>query len=184
MMFWSALSPSATLGKRGHAVFTLALLAALPAAAPYAEEAAKATSASAKTVPSPAKPAPHGKTEIAAKPAPAPAPVAVVKPKPGTLFPAECIRTGQRVIAALARDDSGAASQFHNFYTAFKCSPTHLAQSFGCLVTLQTSTPGLSNPSPEQVSLCWDNPSEPPKVPAPPPPPPAQPTQEPPSEKK
>jgi len=76
----------------------------------------------------------------------------------------ECVRTGQRVIAALAREDSGAASQFHTFYTAFSCSPTHLAQAFGCLVNLQTANPGLSNPTPEQVSQCWDEPAVIPKI--------------------
>lgn len=78
--------------------------------------------------------------------------------------PAECVRTGQRVIAALARDDSGAASQFHNFYVAFKCPPHRLAQAFGCLVNLQAANPGLNNPSPEQVAQCWDDPATLPKV--------------------
>ena len=73
--------------------------------------------------------------------------------------PAECVRTGQRVIAALARDDSGAAGQFYAFYDAFDCARPHLAQAFGCLVKLQSANPGLSNPSPEQVNQCWDNPA-------------------------
>ena len=76
----------------------------------------------------------------------------------------ECVRTGQRVIAALAREDSGAASQFHTFYAAFSCSPAHLAQAFGCLVNLQTANPGLSNPTPEQVTECWDEPTVIPKI--------------------
>ena len=73
--------------------------------------------------------------------------------------PAECVRTGQRVISALARDDSGAAGQFYSFYAAFDCSKSHLAQAFGCLVKLQNANPGLSNPSPEQVKQCWENPA-------------------------
>lgn len=84
--------------------------------------------------------------------------------------PIECVRLGQRVIAALARDDSGAANQFHNFYTAFKCSPQHLAQAFGCLVNLQAANPGLSNPLPEHVKQCWDDPATIPKVQQPQPP--------------
>jgi hypothetical protein len=73
--------------------------------------------------------------------------------------PPECLRTGQRTIAALARDDSGAAGQFYNFYVGFKCPPQRLAQAFGCLVRLQSENPNLTNPSSEQVSQCWADPS-------------------------
>jgi hypothetical protein len=102
--------------------------------------------------PAPAKPAAPAK---AVQPA---------KPHPKFTGPAECIRTGQRVIAALARDDSGTANQFYTFYTAFKCPTQHLAQAFGCLVGLQTKNPGISNPSPEQVTQCWDDPATIPEV--------------------
>ena len=111
----------------------------------------------------PAAPSPE-----APNPAPAKLPPPV-KPKPKTApEPAECVRTGQRVIAALARDDSGAANEFHNFYIAFKCPPQHLAQAFGCLVGLQTQHPNISNPSAEQVTQCWEDPSTIPEVKPPP----------------
>lgn len=106
---------------------------------------------------------PAAKTSKAAPPA---------KPHPKFQGSAECVRTGQRVIAALARDDSGAAEQFHTFYTAFKCPPQHLAQAFGCLVALQTQHPNISNPSPEQVTQCWEDPAT---IPAVKPEPPVQP---------
>ncbi len=118
----------------------LVLLTAMPTASVFAEDQA----------PSPAK------TEAPAKPAKAKA--------AASTGPVECVRLGQRVIAALARDDSGAANQFHNFYIAFKCSPQHLAQAFGCLVNLQAANPGLSNPLPEHVKQCWDDPATIPKV--------------------
>lgn len=117
----------------------------------------------------PAKPAaPTQAAAPTAKPA-----ISPVKAKAKPAVPAEppeCIRTGHRVIAALARDDSGAASQFHKFYEAFRCPPTRLAQAFGCLVNLQTANPGLNNPTPEQVEGCWDDPATLPKVEAPKPP--------------
>ncbi|MFM8331364.1 MAG: hypothetical protein ACKN9T_06720 [Candidatus Methylumidiphilus sp.] len=120
---------------------------------------ATATEPTTGTVAAATKPAPT------AKPAPA---------KPVPAVPAECVRTGQRVIAALARDDTGAASQFFAFYNSFKCPPPHLAQAFGCLVNLQTVNPGLANPTQEQVAQCWTDPATPPKVIPPPPPPPQQ----------
>lgn len=80
--------------------------------------------------------------------------------------PAECARVGQRIIAALARDDAGAATQFYYFYNSFRCPPDHVAKAFGCLVNLQMKAPELSNPPPEQVEQCWNEPS---KVPNPPP---------------
>ncbi len=98
------------------------------------------------------------KTKPAKKPAP--------KTDPG---PPECMRVGQRVIAALARDDSGAARQFYDFYTAFKCPPQHLPRAFGCLVALQTTNPSLASPSPEHVTQCWEDPSTVPVVQPPPP---------------
>jgi hypothetical protein len=79
------------------------------------------------------------------------------------------------VIAALARDDSGAANEFHNFYIAFKCPPQHLAQAFGCLVGLQTQHPNISNPSAEQVAQCWEDPTTIPEVKPQPEPAPPQP---------
>ncbi|MDD5034629.1 MAG: hypothetical protein PHE55_07695 [Methylococcaceae bacterium] len=142
-------------------VFGLAALTAMPAVLAEETVPAKPTALNA-----PSKPV--------ANP-----PAKIHVPKP--VGPAECVRTGQRVIAALARDDSGAASQFHTFYTAFKCPQQHLAQSFGCLVNLQTANPGLSNPTPEQVKQCWDNPSE---IPKEAPPAPAQPATDATGEKK
>lgn len=97
----------------------------------------------------------------------APAKSAVVKLKAKPVGPVECIRTGQRVIAALARDDSGAANHFHSFYEAFNCPNAHLAKAFGCLVTLQTQNPSISNPTAEQVSQCWEAPGKIPEVAAP-----------------
>jgi|GEM_PF-3004939 len=97
----------------------------------------------------------------------APAKTAVVKPKAKPVGPVECVRTGQRVIAALARDDSGAANHFHSFYEAFNCPNAHLAKAFGCLVTLQTKNPSISNPTAEQVSQCWEEPGKTPEVAAP-----------------
>lgn len=91
-----------------------------------------------------------------AAPAATPAKASAPAKSAGATQPVECVRTGQRVIAALARDDSGTASQFHAFYTAFKCPPQQLAQAFGCLVKLQAATPSLTNPSAEQVAACWD----------------------------
>lgn len=160
MKLWFETNPADTGNPHGGLGFGLVMLLALNASAGWAEEAAKP--APAKAEPAAAKPAPKAAAEekTAAKPA-----AAKPKAKPaGSLGTAECVRTGQRVIAALARDDSGAASQFHNFYMAFKCPPPHLAQAFGCLVNLQTANPGLSNPSPEQISQCWENPDEIPKV--------------------
>ncbi len=155
MKFWSVSPPRAGKIIRGFAGLGLVMLTAMQVAPASAQDAEPA-----KAAPAPVKPAQPVKAKSAA-----------------ALGPAECVRTGQRVIGALARDDSGAASQFHTFYIAFKCSPQHLAQAFGCLVNLQNATPGLSNPSPEQVKQCWDDPSTLPKV-APPP------AQEPAKEKK
>ena len=154
MNFWSVFTSLASKNTRGFAGIGLVMLAAAPAAPVFAQDAQPAA-ASAKPA-TPVKPAQPAKAKSAA-----------------ALGPAECVRTGQRVISALARDDSGAASQFHTFYVAFKCSPQHLAQAFGCLVNLQSVTPGLSNPSPEQVKQCWDDPSVLPKVTAQPAPQPA-----------
>jgi hypothetical protein len=118
--------------------------------------------------PAPANPAPVAKPAPAlAAPNPAQAKPAVAAKPGGAQLPVECVRTGQRVIAALARDDSGTAGQFHDFYVAFKCPPQRLAQAFGCLVNLQTANPGLSNPSPEQVTQCWDEPVPASKPPSP-----------------
>ena len=52
--------------------------------------------------------------------------LAAPKAKPKMTGPVECIRTGQRTIAALARDDSGAATHFHTFYEAFNLSLIHI----------------------------------------------------------
>lgn len=142
MQCWSITS----LRDRRLSSAGLALLVGLAGPSAWAEDAAGAKPQAAPPVSTPAKAAP------AAKPAPKP------------VGPAECVRTGQRVIAALARDDSGAASQFFTFYTAFKCPPQHLAQAFGCLVGLQTKNPSISNPSPEQVAQCWADPSTIPEV--------------------
>jgi vacuolar-type H+-ATPase subunit I/STV1 len=87
--------------------------------------------------------------------------------KAAALVPAECVRTGERVIAALSRDDAGAANQFFNFYNTFKCSQPHLAQAFGCLVKFQTTNPAIANPSVEAIKQCWDDPSSLPKAPPP-----------------
>ena len=155
MKFWSVATPpvrnvTAALGCVG-----LIALMALPAFPVQAEETAKASPATpAKADAQAAKPAKTTK----------PVPLPKLKARPANQGTAECVRTGQRVIAALARDDSGAASQFHTFYAAFGCSAPHLAQAFGCLVNLQASHPGLSNPSPEQVTHCWESPQETPVV--------------------
>jgi hypothetical protein len=155
MKFWSVTAPPARRAIRGLATLGLVMLAATPVSNVLAGDAPKPSVATASKPD--AQPAPH-------QPLPAKA-----KAKPATVSgTSECVRTGQRVIAALARDDSGAANQFHTFYMAFKCSPQHLAHAFGCLVNLQTAHPGLSNPSPEQVTECWEEPSEIPKVQPPP----------------
>jgi hypothetical protein len=169
MKFWSVTTPPASriiIG--GFASLGLVVLAAMPVSYAVAEDAPKpAAATAAKSEPS----APKQPAAVAAKSdAPSaksakPVQPAKAKAKPATnVGTAECVRTGQRVIAALARDDSGAASQFHTFYTAFMCSPQHLAQAFGCLVNLQSAHPGLSNPTPEQVTQCWEDPLEMPAV--------------------
>ena len=89
---------------------------------------------------------------------------ATSKIKPRLTGPVECVRTGQRTVAALARDDSGAATHFHAFYEAFNCPASQLAKAFGCLVNLQEKNPSISNPSLEQVEQCWANPSKTPEV--------------------
>jgi hypothetical protein len=161
MKFSSVALPRAAHGLCGLAGLGLVVLAAMPTSAALAGEK------DAQPAAAPANPAP------AAKPAPAPAAPAPAKPAPtakpaSAALPVECVRTGQRVAAALARDDSGTAGQFHNFYVAFKCPPQRLAQAFGCLVNLQAANPGLTNPSPEQVTQCWDDPVPVPKTPPPP----------------
>lgn len=175
----SVATPHAVNRLRGLAGLGLVVLAAMPFSSALAEPpaAAPATKAEAAPVPAPAKPAPAPtKTEAApaVKAATAPAKVAAPAKPAIPAAPAECIRTGQRVIAALARDDTGAATQFFAFYNAFKCPPAHLTQAFACLVKLQAANPGLSNPSPEQVGQCWDDPAVIPKVLPPPPPQPEQ----------
>ena len=160
MKFWSVTTPPARRAIRGLATLGLVMLVATPVSNVLAEDAAKPPVAAASKPDAAPAPAPkQAKPTLAVK----------AKAKPATVLgTAECVRTGQRVIAALARDDSGAANQFHTFYTAFKCSPQHLAHAFGCLVNLQAAHPGLSNPSPEQVTECWEEPSEIPKVQPPP----------------
>jgi hypothetical protein len=159
MKCWSVAASRPNRSHRALAGAGLALLVSLSASSVRAENAAGA------------------KAEVSAKAAhPA-------KPRAKAAEPAECVRTGKRVIAALARDDSGAANQFHTFYTAFKCPPQHLAQAFGCLVGLQTQHPSISNPSPEQVSQCWEDPATIPEV-KPQPQPQPQPESQPPGEAK
>jgi hypothetical protein len=148
-------------GLAGMGLAALAIAAALPASA---QEPAKPPAAQEQAAtPATARPAPKLAAEAKGKPA----------AKPAHIAPAECVRTGQRVIAALARDDTGAATQFFAFYNAFKCSQPHLIQAFGCLVKLQAANPSISNPSPDLVNQCWGDPSSIPEVP--PPPPPAEP---------
>jgi hypothetical protein len=165
MKLWCVSKPCAIKRIRRLAGIGLGALAAMQASQAWAEEAAKppvAQAQSAQAAPAPAapqKPAGAAKAKVSAKPAAA--------------APAECIRTGQRVIAALARDDTGVASQFFTFYTAFKCSQPHLVQAFGCLVKLQMANPAISNPSPDLVNQCWSDPSMLPSLP--PSPPPAEP---------
>ena len=165
MKFSSVATPRAIprlCGWAGVGFVVLAAMSASPALAGDKDPQPTAAPAPANQAPA-AKPA-----QPPAPAAPNPAPVKPVQAaKPGTPLPVECVRTGQRVIAALARDDSGTAGQFHNFYTAFKCPPQHLAQSFGCLVSLQNANPGLTNPSTEQVSQCWDDPAPASKTPTP-----------------
>lgn len=155
MKFWSVTAPSPNNLIRGLASTGLILLATLSASYAAEPDSPAATKPQGAAAPKPALPTP------AAKPA-LPAPAAKIKPKPQET--AECIRIGQRVIAALAREDTGAASQFFNFYSAFKCSQTHLEQAFGCLASLQEANPGLSNPTQEQVTQCWKDPTVTPKV--------------------
>lgn len=177
MKFWSVAIPRAN---PIHAIagVGLVLFASLSGVNAYAEEPAKPPAAPAPAA-QPAPPAAAAPKAAPAKPAQPPAAqasMAKTKAKPAVpAEPAECVRTGQRVIAALARDDSGAASQFHTFYEAFKCPPQRLAQAFGCLVNLQTANPSLNNPSHEQVTECWNDPATLPKVEAPKPPEPANP---------
>jgi len=141
-----------------NAIGAGAALACLSAVTAYAEETPPAASVPAETSATP--PANSAKTaQPMAKPAKAKAALPAEQP--------ECIRTGQRVITALARDDSGAATQFHKFYEAFKCPEPRLTQAFRCLVNLQTANPGLTNPTPEQVAQCWQNPAALPRVEAP-----------------
>lgn len=161
MKFWSVATPLVRNVTVAFGCVGLIALMALPVSPVHAEETAKASPASpAKTDAQAAKPAKAAKQVTVNKPVPVPK----LKARPAYQGTAECLRTGQRVIAALARDDSGAASQFHTFYAAFGCSAPHLAQAFGCLVNLQASNPGLSNPSPEQVTQCWESPQETPVV--------------------
>jgi len=166
MKFWSVTTPPASRVILRLVNIGLVVLMSMPASTVVAEDAPKPTATTAaKPETTAANPAPPAKPEGLA---PNPAKTAqAVKPKAkpaNAMGVAECVRTGQRVIAALARDDSGAASQFQTFYNAFKCSPQHLAKAFGCLVNLQAANPGLSNPSQEQVTQCWEDPTEIPKV--------------------
>ena len=156
MMLWRLSLPRSKTIR--NAISAGAALACLSAVTAYAEENPPAASAPAET--SAAPPANSAKTaQPIAKPA---------KAKPALpAEPPECVRTGQRVITALARDDSGAATQFHKFYEAFKCPAPRLTQAFRCLVNLQTANPGLTNPTPEQVTQCWRNPATLPRVEAP-----------------
>lgn len=155
MKLWSVAGARA--GKRIAHVVLLGLALCLSAYAmpSWAEEILELDA------PAPAKPK---KARIAAGKAKGAAKAAAK----GPVTSPECTRTGHRVIAALARDDSGAALQFHTFYAAFKCPAQHLAHAFGCLVNLQTAVPNLSNPSPQQVAACWEDPATPPKAPPPP----------------
>jgi hypothetical protein len=158
----------------GLAGLGLIVLAAMPCSSAFAAEP-PAAPAKTEAAPTPAAkpPAPEAvkPTAEAAKPAAVPtAPTKAVAKPTAPALPAECVRTGQRVVAALARDDTGAATQFYTFYNAFKCPLPHLAQAFACLAKLQAANPGLSNPSPEQVAQCWDDPATLPKVLPPPPP--------------
>ena len=177
MKLCSVATPRAVYRLPGLVGLGLIALAAMPFPCASAEPSATATPAKTEATPasSPAKPpAPSAKPAAEAAKVVEPA-KAVVSSKPAApSAPAECVRTGQRVIAALARDDTGAATQFFAFYNAFKCSPTHLTQAFACLVKLQAANPGLSNPSPEQVGQCWEDPAVIPKVLPPPAPQPAQ----------
>ena len=173
MKFWSVTTLPASRAVPRLATIGLVVLAAMPASYSMADDAPKPAAAQPAATPEAtaikpeklAQPVQPAKSESLA---PNPDKIsAVLKPKAKpapAVGTAECVRTGQRVIAALARDDSGTASQFHNFYSAFKCSPQHLAQAFGCLVNLQLANPGLSNPPQEQVTQCWEDPAVIPKV--------------------
>jgi len=108
------------------------------------EAAAKQAAGSRQDAPIPAAPPPQE-----AQPAPAAAPT----------WPPECVRTGERVIGALARDDTGVAEQFHAFYRAFRCPELQLARAFGCLVQFQDRAEDLTNPGPEEISACWRDPA-------------------------
>jgi len=168
MKFCRVTTPSVNNAILGLVKIGLFVLMLVPASIVVADNAPNTPSASAAkpetTATNPVKPAPVVKT-VSTIPA---ANVASNQTKPSSVArpkaKPECVRTGQRVIAALARDDSGAASQFHTFYSAFNCSSAHLAQAFGCLVNLQTANPGLSNPTLEQVTQCWDDPTVIPKI--------------------
>ncbi len=171
MKFWSVITPPASRAVPRLATIGLVVLAAWPASYAMAEDAPKPAAAATPaatpeaTAIKPEKPTQPAKPENLAPNPEKISPVLKPKAKPAPIVgTAECVRTGQRVIAALARDDSGTASQFHNFYAAFKCSQQHLAQAFGCLVNLQLANPGLSNPSQEQVTQCWEDPAVIPKV--------------------
>jgi hypothetical protein len=155
MNFWQAILHGIKVRLRGHVGVGIGLLAMLPATQSLAE-------------PPPPEIASPSQAAVLSRPDP----LRKLRIKSPADLP-ECERTGQRVIGALARDDSGAANQFYGFYTAFKCPPDHLAQAFGCLVELQASAPNLASPSPDHVAQCWDNPMTPP--PPPPPPEPAKP---------
>ena len=160
MNFWKAALLRTRTSPRGHARIGIGVLAMLSATPTLAE-------------PPPPEIASPSQAAVLARPDP----LRKLRIKSPADLP-ECVRTGQRVIGALARDDSSAANQFFAFYLAFKCPPEHLAQAFGCLVELQASAPNLANPSPDHIAQCWDNPTTPP----PPPPPPPEPAN--PDEKK
>lgn len=151
------------------AAMPVSLAFADPVPAPAANQAPAAKPALAAPATPPSTPATPHPAQPEATPAPAATPAKAAPAKApasaksaGASLPIECVRTGQHVIANLARNDSGTANQFHNFYVAFKCPPQHLAQAFGCLVKWQTVNPG-ANPSEEKVKECWEDPATPPK---------------------
>ena len=164
MKFWSVSTPPTSSVSLGLSVLSFIILAAMPLTPSMAEDAAKPAAPTAvkpDSQPAATKSAPSSKPEN-----PASKSAQSSKPKakqPGALVSAECERTGKRVVAALARDDSGAASQFYTFYTAFKCSPQALASAFGCIVNLQKDKPDVYNPKPEEINQCWEQPSVIPK---------------------
>jgi len=169
MKFRNVPAPRTAKRIRGLAGIGLAALALMPLSPAVADDIAKPAAAAQEKAsaptPPPASPKAAGEAKAAAA---AKAQAQTAAPaKPAFAAPWECIRTGQRVIAALTRDDTGAASQFFAFYNAFKCPQPHLAQAFGCLVKYQKTNPTIASPAPEVVSQCWDDPAALPRAPAP-----------------